>query len=403
MLLIAGALLSQTVDTVPAWDGSSAVASFGVPDTATYGQTLTVLGGAKSLTSFAFEIGNCSASVTFRGKVYAWDGAQATGSSLFDGAATSLPSGSTFQLVTFTTGGIMLPEGTYVLFASTSQDQSGAPSSGCQWGTVADSTYTGGSFVFQDTGTNTSLWTSAPWSAMAVDLAFQARFTVPTAQTVDTVPAWDGSSIASFGVPDTATYGQTFTVAAGAGSLTSFAFLIGNCSARVTFRGKVYAWDGTKATGSSRFDGAATSLPSGSAFQLVTFTTGGITLPAGTYVLFASTSQDQTGAPSSGCQWGSVADSTYTGGSFVFQDTGTNTSLWTSSAWSTMAMDLAFQANFGGPPAPTSTTVPDASPIALLLTVVGLAGLGLQSRYRGVERAKGTCLSYKSPAEHRQL
>jgi hypothetical protein len=198
------------------------------------------------------------------------------------------------------------------------------------------------------------------------------------AQAINTIPGWDGNQyISSFGVTDTATYGETITVAAGATSLNSFSFEIGNCSANVTFRGSVYAWDGTKATGPSLFTSPVMTVNSGSTYQLVTFNTGGVSLPAGTYVLFASTSQDQTGAPNSSCRWGSVGNNTaYAGGQFVFLNNGPNPGQWTTSTWSNINQDLAFQVN-GLTTAPQATGVPAASTTSLLIGLVGLTAVGL--------------------------
>lgn len=197
---------------------------------------------------------------------------------------------------------------------------------------------------------------------------------------INTIPGWNGSSfISSFGVTDTATYGETVTVAAGATALNSFSFEIGSCGANVTLRASVYAWDGTKATGSSLYQSAPMTVTNSSSYQLVTFNVGGITLTPGTYVLFASTSQDQTGAPSSACRWGSVANTAYAGGQFVFLNNGPNPAQWTSSAWSTIASDLAFQVDGLVVAAPA---VPTTSTTSLLIGLAGLAVVGLYQMTR---------------------
>ena len=205
------------------------------------------------------------------------------------------------------------------------------------------------------------------------------------AQAINTIPSWNGTTfISSFGVVNTATYGQTVTVAAGASPLNSFAVEIGNCGANVTLRASVYAWNGTNATGSSLFESPATTITNSSAFQLVTFNVGGITLAPGTYVLFASTSQDQAGAPSSACRWGSVGNNTaYPGGQFVFLNNGPNPAQWTATAWSTIADDLAFQVDGLVSPVP----VPAASTTSLLIGLAGLTALALYQMNRSRQRA----------------
>jgi hypothetical protein len=192
------------------------------------------------------------------------------------------------------------------------------------------------------------------------------------AQGINTISGWNGTSfISSFGVPDTATYGQTVTVGAGASPLKSFGFEIGYCGADVTLRGSVYAWDGTKATGPSLYESPGTTVTNSSAFQLVTFNVGDLSLAPGTYVLFASTSNDQTGALHSGCQWGSVGNNTaYAGGQFVFLNNGPDPAKWTTTQWSSIAQDLAFRVD--GLVVP----VPAASTTSLLIGFAGLIAVG---------------------------
>jgi hypothetical protein len=176
LVLSATPSLAQfSIDTIPFWNGTQFISSFGVPNTATYGQTITVSAGVTPLNSFSVEIGNCGADVTMRGEVYAWNGTMATGPALFESAPYTLPNSSSFQLVTFSTGGLTLPAGTYVLFASTSRDQAGAPNSACRWGSVADTAYPGGNFVFLNNGANPALWTSGTWSAISYDLAMRVN------------------------------------------------------------------------------------------------------------------------------------------------------------------------------------------------------------------------------------
>ncbi len=123
-------------------------------------------------------IGNCSAAVNFRGEIFAWDPAtnRATGASLFESPVYSLPASSSYTLVSFNTAALALPSGMYVFFASTSKDQTGAPSSACRWGSVANTAYPGGNFVYQNNGTTIANWTTATWSQILQDLAFQATF-----------------------------------------------------------------------------------------------------------------------------------------------------------------------------------------------------------------------------------
>jgi hypothetical protein len=207
----------------------------------------------------------------------------------------------------------------------------------------------------------------------------------PSLAQINTIAAWDGINyISSFGVANTATYGQTITVAANSTPLNSFSFEIGYCSANVTMRGAVYAWDGAKATGSALYESAPVTIVNSNSYQLVTFSPGGLTLPAGSYVLFATTSRDQTGAPGSGCSWGALPNNTaIPNGNFVFQNNAADTTQWTSSNWAVISKDLAMRVDGLKPP---TAAVPAASTTSLLigfasLICIGLLGLSRSRRH----------------------
>ena len=194
---------------------------------------------------------------------------------------------------------------------------------------------------------------------------------------INTYPVWNGTQyISSFGVPNTATYGQIVTAPPLETRLNSFSFSIGVSSATITFRAEVYAWNGTMATGPALYESAPVSMGNISAYQQFTFTIpGGVPVtPGQQYVLFATTSRDQAGAPSSAARWGSVPNATYAGGQFVFINNTTDTSLWTSTAWSTIAEDLAFTATFTGAPAP-EVQVPTMNQWGLII-LIALLGIG---------------------------
>ena len=201
---------------------------------------------------------------------------------------------------------------------------------------------------------------------------------------INTIPSWDGTNFLSeFGVIDTATYGQTISVGAGSSPLQSFTFQIGFCGPQpVTLRGEVYAWDGTnnRATGPALFESAPQSVPAANGYTAVTFNAGGVNLSAGTYVLFASTSRDQAGAPASLCRWGALTNNTtYAGGQFVYINNGPNPGQWTTNNWSPLPVDLAFAVNGLGPGGSGSgaSGAPAASTTSLLIGVLALIGLGL--------------------------
>jgi len=192
---IAPAFSQGTINTIPQWNGTDAVAPFGISNNTTFGQTITVAPGSGKLYSWTIEL-TCNAATTFRGEVYAWNGTMATGAALLETAPMTFgPSvnNTTFTQVTFSIGGgLSLAPGTYVLFASTSKDP-GSPSS-CGWGiTPTTAPYPGGNFVFLNNGTNSAAWTTNAWVSAPFDLAFAALFTggtlTPVPDTVWLLPA----------------------------------------------------------------------------------------------------------------------------------------------------------------------------------------------------------------------
>jgi hypothetical protein len=180
LLFVAGSIMSAAgIDTITPWNGTQFESPFGVTNTATYGQTITVAAGTGNLTSFSFEL-SCTVATALRGEVYAWNGTQATGPNLFESGVTTVPAiaGVVYQLITFNTGagGIALSTGNYVLFVSTSKDQTGALTSACRMGTTPTATYPAGKFVFLNNGTAVAQWTANTWSFTAENAAFQANF-----------------------------------------------------------------------------------------------------------------------------------------------------------------------------------------------------------------------------------
>jgi hypothetical protein len=180
------AVALTTIDTITGWDGTSTVSSFGIANTATYGQVVTAPPGETSLTSFSFEM-NLPSTVAFRGEVYAWDSVngRATGPSLYESAPTQT-AGAGFQIVTFNMAVPVTPGQQYVIFASNSKDQAGHSGAG-SWGQVGGSPYAGGGFVFINNGPDPTQWTTGAWTENFLgaggDLAFRAVFggvAVPT-------------------------------------------------------------------------------------------------------------------------------------------------------------------------------------------------------------------------------
>ncbi len=167
-----------TVDTISGWDGSSSICCFGVPNSATYGQVVTVPADRTVLESFDFEL-LVPSSVSFQAEVYAWDGTKATGPALYEGSARSTTQNSSFELIHTDTGGIpVTPGAQYVVFLSTSKLQAGKTPATGSWGLRGDGPYSGGDFYYQNNANDATKWTTEAWSLYqaGVDLAFRAVF-----------------------------------------------------------------------------------------------------------------------------------------------------------------------------------------------------------------------------------
>ncbi len=189
MLAASAASAVVTIDTVPGWNGTTFISSFGIPNTQTYGQTFIPPGGATALTSFTVYLEAQSGTVgTMRGYLYAWDAVnnRAMGSALWTSGSTPVPSSTvSFTAVTFTLPSVAITAGTqYVFFAATTEE-SQAQNFTTRWGArTTNSAHGGGQFVFYNNGTDTTVWTTGTWSVIGEDLAFTAVFDGDAAGTV---------------------------------------------------------------------------------------------------------------------------------------------------------------------------------------------------------------------------
>jgi hypothetical protein len=175
---------AASVSTVPAWDGTTLIGPFGSPDTATYGQVVTVPAGESRLSGFTFYV-EIPTALTFRAFVYAWNEAEgrATGPALFEGPDTHTTEPAVFQPITVNVGSLSVSaEAQYVLFFSISHDQAsdeGVAHADGRYGRLptAAPQYEGGNFVFENNEYNDVQWTGSSWSSTGSDLAFSAEFT----------------------------------------------------------------------------------------------------------------------------------------------------------------------------------------------------------------------------------
>lgn len=175
-----------------------------------------------------------------------------------------------------------------------------------------------------------------------------------TYEVIDTRPAWNGTSfISTFGVPNTATYGQTITPTSAQTNLQDFTFYLAQSSGTAPqVQAFVYKWNPTtqRIVGSPLYQSTVFIAPSGAGYSPVTVSTGGVTLVAGSqYVTFLTTSMTSPQS-SANYKWGSIgSDGVYAGGSFVYFNNGMNFSLLSSASWSWISQDLAFLMTFGMP------------------------------------------------------
>ncbi len=192
--------------------------------------------------------------------------------------------------------------------------------------------------------------------------------------TIDTTP--QNRSVIYFGVGGTATptYGQTI-VSPTEQTLRSFTFLI-QLPTAVIFRGEVYAWDGTKATGAALYQSGPRQTTDPAVFEAITFDTGGVALAAGaSYVLLATTLRDTS--PAGRGAFGARGDNPYTGGTYVYQNNPSVLTPWdgTNGGVFGPAVDLAFVAVFDAKPTLTlAAAAPASIPAGSPDTVITLTG-----------------------------
>jgi hypothetical protein len=106
--------MADNIDTTPQWNGSNSISSWGVTDTATYGQTITPTTGQRILTGFTFELARTLGTAPqYQAFVYQWDSVnnRITGTALFSSAVFTAPAATTFTAVTINTGSIVLTPG----------------------------------------------------------------------------------------------------------------------------------------------------------------------------------------------------------------------------------------------------------------------------------------------------
>jgi hypothetical protein len=117
VLGVSAAHADTTISTLPFWDGSSFISTWGGGATNTYGEVFTAPGGA--LTSFTFEVNDEGSPANFIAEVYAWNGSvtggagpQGTGGpALYTSGPLTTSGDGLFDAITINTGGVALTTG----------------------------------------------------------------------------------------------------------------------------------------------------------------------------------------------------------------------------------------------------------------------------------------------------
>jgi hypothetical protein len=202
---------------------------------------------------------------------------------------------------------------------------------------------------------------------------------------INLVQPYTGSWTA-IGVPDTSTYGQTFTVGAD-NVLTSFSlYLNGASNSEMRFKGYLYRWDGSKAVGPELYASSVQSfsgVDDNSVPAEFAFNTGNLSLTNGQqYIAFLSTAGLQLERPGSAYGMpfsGSLFSNPYAGGGFQYYNTGNDFSPLTSTTWETSGLalgDVWFKARLVAP------AVPAPGSLLLLAGLAGTVGLVRSRRAR---------------------
>lgn len=164
------------IDTHSSWDGKQSVTLFGCPDTTTYGQLITVPKGMHHLNKFTFWWRSMSGgSMVVRAEVYRLGGLSHYQSS----PRTISFADSAFHRVTFIPAtGVKVQQGySYIVFVSIDKDYEQCTQGyTLAWGSVSDSAYANGTFLYQNNGGDETQWTAGAWHQFGVDLAFRAYF-----------------------------------------------------------------------------------------------------------------------------------------------------------------------------------------------------------------------------------
>jgi hypothetical protein len=158
------------------------------------------------------------------------------------------------------------------------------------------------------------------------------------------------------------TVGQVVTVPGGVSSLREFTLWATEPPA-LQFRGFVYAWDGTKATGPLLYESTGLHTTAGGTFQAFQLEANVPVTPGTQYVVFLSQAKDKAadegiseGEAVGTVEGGFMEPPPYTEGGFVALPNGFQPERWTSESWMNLSafMDAYFSATFATSPTVTA-------------------------------------------------
>ncbi len=198
-----------------------------------------------------------------------------------------------------------------------------------------------------------------------------------------------GENLSAFSFPETATYGQTFTVGAGDTLLTNFSMYLSVGQLNINFRSYIATWDGNNAVSLLYTSPIATAIGTGIVPQSLTYSEFGFSpgiavTPGQKYVAFFSVTglpQNTTGRAMP------IGKNLLIGGESVFDNNSPyNFEQLFTSAWDigsnngySMVYDTAFKASFTGS---GSGAVPEPTTWALMIAGFGLTGAVLRRGQR---------------------
>ncbi len=178
------------ITTLPSWDGNQGITGFGEPNTATFGQTITVGATETFLTNFSFQVATDPTNISrFQAYVMAWDSINkvAVGSILFQSAVITNTGPATppspYNAINVITNVQLTANQEYVLFFNTSNNFDNV-NDFAAFGAITPDAYTGGSFVFNNNGNQFGDLSTTPWTVgypgddvnpPTADLAFTAN------------------------------------------------------------------------------------------------------------------------------------------------------------------------------------------------------------------------------------